>query len=1431
MKRLLFLLLILPALVMGQGKVRYKQVTVDSNMILNYAPTDTSELILVLSSDGKLRTNRDAGGSEGASIDSLAFYVANGAAWQRDADDSVVINNKLTGKYGYLWGFARSATTPATSYADVYLNGTAGTALLKAAKHAPPFSNSTVQFTLSPANAVAGFSFQTDEFGTFAYQVDEFGFYPTDYTTAGDYNQYLGIPTHKWKRAYIDTLNITGPGFFGSVHIGGTTTPDSTLKVTGSVNVTTNLKAYKVTSTIDALLSGVTAGKGNNSTSTAFGVNALKSNISGSIMGARNVAVGYEALYSNTDEKDNVAVGYKALREHVNGRGNTAVGASAMSANNPTINNTYNTGIGGYSLQSVKDGSNNTAVGYSSAWKTYSASGNTVVGYEALSENTSGSYNIALGHQAGNAYSGLSYRMYLGGSDSTAKGIYWNLTTGINKGYWNGAMRIKTAPYSASAALKPLVIDTTNGDVYHSNASTGGTPYTATSPVDITGTVVSIKTDTLAAWYAKMNRWPVNGTSTYYNTGNVGINTSTPAEKLHVNGDAKIEDTLIFQSPTGDTLHRIYAYNGRKLAIDSKTLMLPNLNENVRTHVLTIDTANGTVGYQAMSTFANGNSDTTSLLLWVGDSMLRGGNCSQPPTSDSVNVPLLNGCTFEEHNISTGGYEICEADSLYAKALLNYYHPRGVNVMVVWLGINDFIQGRTAGETFACLEGFCVKYKALGYRVIVATLPSSNGRDALRNEYNRLIRLNWTRFADRLADIGAEAHIGVDGSYADNTLFCDGLHLTILGNDYAAAVLQTAVDDLILNQRTLYAANIEADTVRTTALQVGNYNVTVTGNVSIPQSAVTSVATTSPLTGGTITSTGTVSIIADTLTSWRDKQNKGATAYGWGDHAGMSYLTSILGTSPVVITGSKTVTIHADTLTSWRSKQNQGATAYGWGNWAGHTQAISTVTNLQDSLNNRYRRGDTATVLLGRTRAASTYEPKIAAGTTAQYWRGDKTWQSLGTWSQWTTNGTSVYYNTGSVGIGTSAPAAKFHVSGSATGQLSIITNSIINKNQTTGAQATDTCASYWYLWPSGKISWVLKGATGNVRLNADTNNVFTVGDTLCPTIIRTPAGSTMAIVNQSNTTDLRFNHYGYAPKLRFYRINGTFTSPSGVVADNVIGEIDCGGQNSAGSASNQKARLYAIATQTWDASKNGTKWYFLVTPNDSATARQRLEIADAVTVGTTGNLANLVVNGKAGIGTTNPMHMAEIVSSATNRYAFNTYFSGKNKNATTIAQARDTSSFNVSFTPIGRPELVLKGNDSIATFKVDSLGQVRGKNLIRIGGCIVDSARQVTTGFNKIYAGYTPFKVIIDSIFFTGYSGSPNITLKVGYGSDMSAAGTTVISAGTAVTSGSSTTRASTFDNATIPAGSTIWVWASAVTTKNNQIGVNIWGRRPEKD
>lgn len=101
------------------------------------------------------------------------------------------------------------------------------------------------------------------------------------------------------------------------------------------------------------------------------------------------------------------------------------------------------------------------------------------------------------------------------------------------------------------------------------------------------------------------------------------------------------------------------------------------------------------------------------------------------------------------------------------------------------------------------------------------------------------------------------------------------------------------------------------------------------------------------------------------------------TAYGWGNHASAGYLTSFTETDPIWTADKPNYALktYVDTSIS-----NLIDTA---------PSTLNTLNELAAALGDDANFSTTITTLIG------TKEPSITAGTTAQYWRGDKTWQTL----------------------------------------------------------------------------------------------------------------------------------------------------------------------------------------------------------------------------------------------------------------------------------------------------------------------------------------------------------------------------------------------------------------------------------------------------
>jgi len=126
---------------------------------------------------------------------------------------------------------------------------------------------------------------------------------------------------------------------------------------------------------------------------TAIGSKSMFTNT----IGSKNTAIGFNSLFTNADGSFNTAVGYETLFTNSSGTDNTAMGFNALFSNTIGLSNTA---IGSLSLFTNTSGSNNTAIGDHSLATNTTGIDNTSVGTGALGFNTTGIDNTALGMNA-----------------------------------------------------------------------------------------------------------------------------------------------------------------------------------------------------------------------------------------------------------------------------------------------------------------------------------------------------------------------------------------------------------------------------------------------------------------------------------------------------------------------------------------------------------------------------------------------------------------------------------------------------------------------------------------------------------------------------------------------------------------------------------------------------------------------------------------------------------------------------------------------------------------------------------------------------------------------------------------------------------------------------------------------------------------------
>jgi hypothetical protein len=303
---------------------------------------------------------------------------------------------------------------------------------------------------------------------------------------------------------------VNNPGNVGI----GTTSPSEVLDVNGNININSVYKIGGATILSNTGIENIFAGEGAGASITAgylnsaVGRKALYSNTGGN----RNSAMGHEALYSNTTGNYNSAIGNEALYSNTTGNDNSAVGSHALYSNTTGTSNSamgmmalysnttgnYNSAMGMMALYSNTDGNDNSAVGSRALYYNTTGNDNSAIGSWALLSNTTGNSNSAVGYGA-NYYNQEGSRNTIIGYKAGSGTTYHNKSGNVFIGYRAG--------YNEMGDNK----------LYIANGS-------ADANVLIYGD---------------------------FNTGRVGIGTTSPAGKLDVNGS-------IYQR--GSSLHADYVF-------------------------------------------------------------------------------------------------------------------------------------------------------------------------------------------------------------------------------------------------------------------------------------------------------------------------------------------------------------------------------------------------------------------------------------------------------------------------------------------------------------------------------------------------------------------------------------------------------------------------------------------------------------------------------------------------------------------------------------------------------------------------------------------------------------------------------------------------------------------------------------------------------
>ena len=303
---------------------------------------------------------------------------------------------------------------------------------------------------------------------------------------------------------------------------------------------------------------------------TAIGAYALENNIDGSesvavgaqamqdiTTGSGNVAIGNFAMGSATGGNYNVAIGYGAFERNTTGVSNNAVGFGTLAYN--TTGN-YNTAFGDGTMIAHKSGTGNVAIGASVLKRDTVGILNVAMGQYALERMVNvvakSSYNTSIGTYAGrNMYGIENVALGIGSmrGDTVGAGPEMNYTIALGayaahsviglqeKNIAIGYNSMGSTPGAThhNIAIGELALNENDGDYNVVIGAVGGGSGLETGDYNTiigSGITFSANDDSLAVLANGL------GTAAIWmkGSGNTGMGTSSPTQRLHVAGSARV---------------------------------------------------------------------------------------------------------------------------------------------------------------------------------------------------------------------------------------------------------------------------------------------------------------------------------------------------------------------------------------------------------------------------------------------------------------------------------------------------------------------------------------------------------------------------------------------------------------------------------------------------------------------------------------------------------------------------------------------------------------------------------------------------------------------------------------------------------------------------------------------------------------------------